>query len=356
MAMIARHLSSTKGVEHKICVTAQHREMLDSVLKMFELQSDFDLGVMKPNQSLTHVTNEILTGLEWVISEMRPDRVLVQGDTTTSLAAALASFYSKTPVGHVEAGLRSGNVSMPWPEEMNRRLTDFLSDKHYAPTEQARRNLLREGIPGAGIRVTGNTVVDALDFIVERIRSEPALQAKVRAILPKRDNGRRLILVTGHRRENFGRGMAGVCDALARLAQRDDVEIIYPVHPNPNVQGPVRAALGCHARVHLIPPLDYAPFVYLMTEAYLIITDSGGVQEEAPSLGKPVLVTREVTERSEAVEAGTVKLVGTKSDRIVCEATRLLDDSSAHAAMARVHNPYGDGKASKRILRDLNNG
>ena len=356
MAMVARALSSAEGVERLICVTAQHREMLDSGLKMFGLRSDFDLSVMKPNQDLTHITNAVMAGMATVLSEVRPDRVLVQGDTTTSFAASLAAFYSKTPVGHVEAGLRSGNISMPWPEEMNRRLTDSISDRHYVPTEQARKNLLAEGIAEEGITLTGNTVIDALEYMVERLRSEPKLTEKACAALPDLSTDRRLILVTGHRRENVGPGIAEVCEALIRISARDDVEIVYPVHPNPNVSIPVHEALGSHPNIHLIPPLDYVAFVYLMTEAHIIVTDSGGIQEEAPSLGKPVLVTREVTERPEAVEAGTVKLVGTNSDRIVKEVTALLDDSDAYAAMARVHNPYGDGHASERILANLING
>ena len=330
--------------------------MLDSGLKMFGLRSDFDLSVMKPNQDLTHITNAVMTGMATVLSEVRPDRVLVQGDTTTSFAASLAAFYSKTPVGHVEAGLRSGNISMPWPEEMNRRLTDLISDRHYVPTEQARKNLLAEGIAEEGITLTGNTVIDALEYIVERLGNEPGLAETACAALPDLSTDRRLILVTGHRRENLGRGIADVCEALIRISARDDVEIVYPVHPNPNVRTPVHEALGSHPNIHLIPPLDYVAFVYLMTEAYIIVTDSGGIQEEAPSLGKPVLVTREVTERPEAVEAGTVKLVGTNSDRIVKEVTALLDDSDAYAAMARVHNPYGDGNASERIVANLING
>ena len=330
--------------------------MLDSGLKMFGLRSDFDLSVMKPNQDLTHITNAVMTGMATVLSEVRPDRVLVQGDTTTSFAAALAAFYSKTPVGHVEAGLRSGSISMPWPEEMNRRLTDLISDRHYVPTEQARTNLLAEGIAEEEITLTGNTVVDSLEYIVERLRSEPGLADTACAALPALSTDRRLILVTGHRRENLGRGLADVCEALIRISARDDVEIVYPVHPNPNVSTPVHEALGSCSNIHLIPPLDYVAFVYLMTQAHLIVTDSGGIQEEGPSLGKPVLVTREVTERPEAVEAGTVKLVGTNSVRIVKEVTALLDDSDAYAAMARVHNPYGDGHASERILANLIDG
>ena len=330
--------------------------MLDSGLKMFGIRSDYDLSVMKPNQDLTHITNAVTTGMATVLSEARPDRVLVQGDTTTAFAAALAAFYSKTPVGHVEAGLRSGNISMPRPEEMNRRLTDLISDRHYVPTEQARKNLLAEGIGGEGITLTGNTVIDALEYIVERLGNEPGLAETACAALPGLSTDRRLILVTGHRRENLGRGLADVCEALIRISARDDVEIVYAVHPNPNVSKPVHDALGSRPNIHLIPPLDYVAFVHLMTEAYIIVTDSGGIQEEAPSLGKPVLVTREVTERPEAVEAGTVKLVGTNSDRIVKEVTALLDDSGAYAAMARVHNPYGDGHASERILANLING
>ena len=356
MAMVARALSAVDGVEHQICVTAQHREMLDCALQLFDLQSHFDLSLMKPNQDLAHITNAVLTGVTAVLSDVKPDRVLVQGDTSTTFAAALAAFYSKIPVGHVEAGLRSGNSFMPWPEELNRRLTDSLSDRHYVPTEQARANLLAEGVPEEGITLSGNTVIDALEYIVERIISEPELAEGIRLGLPKRDAGRKLILVTGHRRENFGSGIASVCDALIRIATRDDVEIVYAVHPNPNVRKPVYERLRLHPHIHLVPPLDYLSFVYLMTEAHIIMTDSGGVQEEAPSLGKPVLVTREVTERPEGVLAGTVKLVGTNSDRIFGEVTTLLSDSTAYAAMARVHNPYGDGRASKRIVSDLIDG
>lgn len=356
MGMVARTLSSDDRIEHSICVTAQHREMLDSGLKMFGLRSDYDLSVMRHNQGLMHITQTVMAGMATVLSEARPDRVLVQGDTTTSFAAALAASYCKTPVGHVEAGLRSGNMSMPWPEEMNRRLTDLISDRHYVPTEQARRNLLAEGISEEGITMTGNTVIDALKFIAKRLKSEPELIPEVRATLPDVSHNKRLILVTGHRRENLGPGIADVCKALTRIATRDDVEIVYPVHPNPNVRHPVHEALGACPNIHLIPPLDYVAFIYLMTEAYVIVTDSGGIQEEAPSLGKPVLVTREVTERPEAVEAGTVKLVGTNPDRIVEELTVLLDDSDAYAAMARVHNPYGDGRASERIVADLIDG
>lgn len=356
MAMVARALASADGVEHFICVTAQHRQLLDSVLKVFDLHSDFDLDVMKPDQDLTHITNSVLAGMATVLRHLGPDRVLVQGDTTTAFGAALAAFYSKTPVGHVEAGLRSGTVSMPWPEEMNRRLTDSLSDRHYVPTTQARDNLLIEGIPEEGITITGNTVIDALLHVVEKLRLEPSLAGEAASVIPNRDSGRRLILVTGHRRENFGSGILQLCEALIRISARDDVDIVYPVHPNPNVTDPVHESLGARPNIHLIPPLDYVAFVYLMTEAHVIITDSGGIQEEAPSLGKPVLVTRDVTERPEAVDAGTVKLVGTNSKLLVEEVTTLLDNATAYSAMARVHHPYGDGHASKRIMSDVING
>lgn len=355
MAMVARALSSANGVEHFICATGQHRPMLDSALESFGLRPDFDLRIMKPGQDLTYVTGSVLTGMTEVLSKLRPDRVLVQGDTTTALAAALASFYAKTPVGHVEAGLRSGSVWMPWPEEMNRRLIDSLSDRHYAPTKRARDNLLAEGVPEEGISLTGNTAIDALLHVVETIKNDPVAIGQLGAALPVGDARSRLVLVTGHRRENFGPPIEGVCEALLRIAARDDVVVVYSVHPNPNVSEPVHKILGSHHRIHLVPPLDYLAFVHLMTEACIIITDSGGIQEEAPSLGKPVLVTREVTERPEAVEAGTVKLVGTDPDLIVGEAATLLDDQDAYAAMARIHNPYGDGHASKRIVRDLIN-
>ena len=356
MAMVACVLAAARGVEHQICLTGQHREMLGSILQFFDLKPDFDLDIMTPNQDLTDVTGAVLTGMREILAETRPDRVLVQGDTSTVLASALAAFYAKVPVGHVEAGLRTGNLAAPWPEEMNRRLTDALCDRHFAPTTQARHNLIAEGLPRAGITVTGNTVIDALLHVAKRLKSDPALADQSRALLPDLDAGRRLILVTGHRRENFGSGFEEICRALARLDARDDVEIVYPVHLNPNVQEPVYRILGGRRHIHLTEPIDYVPFVYLMMQAHLILTDSGGIQEEAPSLGKPVLVMREVTERPEAVVAGTVKLVGTDPDRIAGETARLLDDEKAHAVMARAYNPYGDGHASERILRSLIDG
>ena len=354
MAMVARALDAAEGIEHRICATAQHREMLDSVLSIFDLRPDYDLGVMVPDQDLTHITQAVLTGIAPILADFHPDRLLVQGDTTTTFGAALAGFYAKVPVGHVEAGLRSGDPAMPWPEEMNRRLTDRLSDRHYAPTMRARDNLLAEGIDDDGILVTGNTGIDALLYVKHRLRTEPELRNSVGAGIPWRlDSSRRMVLVTAHRRENLGPGLERICAALKRLAMREDVEIVYPVHPNPNVAGPVHAALADHPRIHLIAPLAYLPFVYLMTEAYIIITDSGGIQEEAPSVGKPVLVMRDLTERPEGVQAGTARLVGTNPECIVGEAERLLDDTDAYAAMARVHNPYGDGQAVGRIAKEL---
>ena len=353
MAMVARALAASDGVEHLICATAQHRQMLDSALEMFELRPDFDLNVMVPDQDLTHITRAILRGIAPVLTHCRPDRVLVQGDTTTTLAAALAAFYAKVPVGHVEAGLRSGHPAMPWPEEMNRRLTDALSDRHYAPTQQARENLLAEGVSNGGITVTGNTGIDALLYVARRLEEDRVLRERASSRLPKLDASRRLILVTGHRRENIGPGFVRICNALERLGARRDVEVVFPVHPNPSVRDVVRDALGDHRHIHLIEPLEYVSFVNLMTQAHFIVTDSGGIQEEAPSLGKPVLVMREVTERPEGVEAGTVKLVGTDPDRIVSESERLLDDPYAYDAMARAHNPYGDGRASERIVEEL---
>ena len=356
MAPVARTLAAADGVDHRICVTAQHREMLDSVLELFELRPDYDLDVMAPNQDATHVTCAVLTGMRDVLAEVRPDRVLVHGDPTTALAAALAAYYAKVPVGHVEAGLRTGDRYAPWPEEMNRRIADAISDRHYAPTEGSRQNLLAEGIPDAGITVTGNTCIDALHHVAERLGSDTALSARARESLPPRSTGRRLILVTAHRRENFGAGFEEICRALAAIGARDDVEIVFPVHPNPNVQEPVRRHLSGRPHIHLIDPLDYLSFVAVMSDAHLIITDSGGIQEEGPALGKPVLVMRDVTERPEAVAAGTIRLVGTDAERIVGETERLLEDEDAYAAMARAANPFGDGHASERILAELTGG
>ena len=340
-----------------ICLTAQHRSMLDQAIELFALKPDFDLNLMAANQDLTHITSAVLVGLDPILREVKPDRVLVHGDTTTTLAASLAAFYGHVPVGHVEAGLRTGNMSAPWPEEMNRRLADSVCDLHFAPTEGARDNLIKEGIAPKGIHVTGNTVIDALLQVVSRLNSDAKLNKEIRSKLPPLSEQRRLILVTGHRRESFGAGFERICSALRRLAdERDDIEIFYPVHLNPNVREPVTRMLGNHPRIRLLDPLDYLPFVFLMNCCHFIITDSGGIQEEAPSLGKPVLVMREVTERPEAVAAGAVKLVGTDTDRIVAEACLLLDDATAYGRMAGARNPFGDGHAAERIARVIAHG
>jgi UDP-N-acetylglucosamine 2-epimerase len=349
MAPVVAALRATDGIETLVCVTAQHRQMLDQVLDLFGLVPDDDLDLMAPGQSLPDLFARILTGMTVVLEARRPDLVLVHGDTSTTLATALAAFYARVPVGHVEAGLRTGDLQAPWPEEANRRLTAPIAELHFAPTMRARDNLLGENLPAVGIHVTGNTVIDALLAVVGRIKAEPALADSLAARFPFLDPGKRLVLVTGHRRENFGQGFEQMCLAIRDLAERGDMQVLYPVHLNPQVQAPVNRILGGVAGVVLMEPQDYLPFVYLMTRAHLILTDSGGIQEEAPSLGKPVLVMRDTTERPEAVEAGTVRLVGTDRARIVAEATRLLDDSDAHATMARANNPYGDGRAAARI-------
>jgi UDP-N-acetylglucosamine 2-epimerase len=356
MAPVIRRLAGVPGVTPLVCVTAQHRQMLDQVLSLFAITPDLDLDVMREGQGLTYITTAVLNGLGEAYEKLRPDRVLVQGDTTTTFAAALAAFYARIPVGHVEAGLRTGNVHSPWPEEMNRRLTTHIADLHFAPTEQAKRNLLGEGIDPARIVVTGNTVIDALLDALAILDADPVRLAAVEKELPRIDPAKRLILVTGHRRENFDGGLERVAHGLLRLAARGDMEIVYPVHLNPNVQRVAEIVLGSHPAIRLIPPLDYLPFVHLMRKSELIVTDSGGVQEEAPSLGKPVLVTRDTTERPEAVDAGTVELVGTDTERLVACATRLLNDRTAYEKMSFAHNPYGDGRAAVRIAEALRNG
>jgi len=332
----------------RVCVTAQHRQMLDQVLRLFDITPDYDLDIMQAGQDITDVTSRVIIGMRNVLREFKPNIVLVHGDTTTSFAASLAAFYEKIPVGHVEAGLRTGNIYSPWPEEMNRRLTDSIASMHFAPTENARNNLLREGVAASTIFVTGNTVVDALFHVVKRMEMDANLQGLFEKQFDYLDPAKRLILVTGHRRENFGKAFENICHSLKTLSERGDVEIVYPVHLNPNVQEPVNRILAGTKSIFLIEPLEYLPFVFLMNRSYLILTDSGGIQEEAPSLGKPVLVMREETERPEAVEAGTVKLVGT-DERILREAGRLLDDTVEYERMSRAHNPYGDGKAAERI-------
>jgi len=323
--------------------------MLDQVLELFGIVPDDDLDVMAPGQALPDLFGRILTGMTAVLERRRPDLVLVHGDTSTTLATALAAFYAKVPVGHVEAGLRTGDMAAPWPEEGNRRLTAPLTQLHFAPTSLSRDNLLAEGIAAESIHVTGNTVIDALLAVVARVEADAALAGKLAAGFPFLDPSKRLVLITGHRRENFGDGFENICLALRDLAQRGDVQLLYPVHLNPQVQEPVNRILDGVVNVHLVPPQDYLPFVYLMSRAHLILTDSGGIQEEAPSLGKPVLVMRDTTERPEAVTAGTVRLVGTDRARIVAEVSRLLDDEAAHGEMSRAHNPYGDGQAAARI-------
>ena len=329
----------------RVLVTAQHREMLDQVLQAFDVQPHHDLDLMLPGQTLFQSTSRILAGLEDVLKTERPSIVIVQGDTTTTLCGALAGFYLNIPVAHVEAGLRTGDVRQPFPEEINRVLTSRLAELHFAATENAAENLRREGVTPDSIHVTGNTGIDAVLFVRDGL-AEGRLHGRE---WPELDPAKKLIVVTAHRRESFGEGFERICRALAELADRPDVQVVYPVHPNPNVQDPVQRLLAGHPNVRLIEPLSYVPFVDLMRRAYLLVTDSGGIQEEGPSLGKPILVMREKTERPEAVLAGTVKLVGTDQRRIVSEATSLLDDRNAYQAMARVHNPYGDGQASARI-------
>lgn len=349
MAPVISALKAIEGIETLVAVTAQHRQMLDQVLNLFGIVPDEDLDVMEPGQTLPGLFAKLLQGMTEVLARRKPDLVLVHGDTSTTFATALAAFYSRVPVGHVEAGLRTGDMQAPWPEEMNRRLTAPLAALHFAPTTTARGNLLREGIAGETVHVTGNTVIDALMEVADRLDEDKALSASLQEQFPFLDGTRRLVLVTGHRRENFGDGFERICAAIARIAERNDVQLVYPVHLNPNVREPVSRILGSLPNVHLIEPLDYLPFVYLMRRSHLILTDSGGIQEEAPSLGKPVLVMRDTTERPEAVEAGTVALVGTDTGAIVAALDSLLDDHAAYATMAKAHNPYGDGRAAERI-------
>ncbi len=355
MAPVVHSLAQAKGIEAKVCVTAQHRQMLDQVLDLFKIKPNFDLDLMKPGQDLTDITSNVLLAMRTVFKEWRPDWVLVHGDTTTTLATSLAAYYDKIKVGHIEAGLRTGNIYSPWPEEMNRRIAGAISAVHFSPTETAKANLLREGIDERHIIVTGNTVIDALLEVVQRVRTDAALISDMERRFAFLNKSKKLILVTGHRRENFGDGFLDICAALAEISKRDDVQIIYPVHLNPNVQEPVNRLLGSNPNIHLIEPQDYLPFIYLMDQANLLLTDSGGIQEEAPSLGKPVLVMRDTTERPEAVNAGTVKLVGTDKRKIVAETVRLLNDSSEYQRMSHAHNPYGDGYAAGRITNFLIN-
>ncbi len=353
MAPVVKALSNSTHIEAKVCVTAQHRQMLDQVLTLFDILPDFDLDLMKPSQDLTDITSNVLLGIRRVFNEWRPDYVLVHGDTTTTLATSLAAYYEKIPVGHVEAGLRTGAIYSPWPEEMNRRIAGAIAHIHFAPTETAKDNLIREGVRNEAVHVTGNTVIDALLEVVQRLRSGVELKTSMEQKFQFLDSGKRLILVTGHRRENFGAGFENICAAIQTISERHDVEVVYPVHLNPNVQEPVRRMLGNRKNIHLIEPLDYLPFVYLMDRSHILLTDSGGVQEEAPSLGKPVLVMRNTTERPEAVTAGAVRLVGTDQETIVTETYRLLDDHVEYERMSHAHNPYGDGQAANRIVNFL---
>ena len=354
MAPLVQALAQDPAFESRLCVTAQHREMLDQVLRLFRLQPDYDLNIMRPEQGLTEITCRILEGMKTVLLDFRPDIVLVHGDTTTTLAASLAAFYHQIPVGHVEAGLRTGDLASPWPEEGNRKLTGHLARLHFTPTSRSRQNLLQENLPDSRIIVTGNTVIDALLWVRDRVLDDSNLNAQLAARYPFLDPEKKLVLVTGHRRESFGGGFERICSALAQIArQHPEAQIVYPVHLNPNVSEPVNRILSGIENIILIEPQEYLPFVWLMNRAWLILTDSGGIQEEAPSLGKPVLVMRDTTERPEAVDAGTVKLVGTDVATIVASVSELLSDDEAWQAMSHAHNPYGDGKACGRILQAL---
>ncbi len=355
MAPVIARLNQTGTMESLVCVTAQHREMLDQVLDLFAITPDFDLDIMRKGQELPELTADVLVRLSKLYKEVEPDWILVQGDTSTTFSAALAAYYAKIPVAHIEAGLRTGDIYAPWPEEINRRMTGCITSLHFPPTEQAASNLRAENVADERICVTGNTVIDALTIVREKIESDESLQKELEQRFEFVDRDKKLILVTGHRRENFGPRFEHMCEAMSQLAQRDDVQIVYPVHLNPNVQEPVRRILGDKSSVVLMEPLDYLPFVYLMNRATLILSDSGGIQEEAPSLGKPVLVMRDTTERTEAVDAGTVKLVGAEKDNIVSAVQLLLDSKEAYEAMAFAHNPYGDGQAAQRIVERLSN-
>jgi len=357
LAPVILALKNHPEYECHVCVTGQHREMLDQVLKIFEINPDVDLNLMRPNQGLAAFTSRAIEELDAYLRSYRPNMVLVQGDTSSVFCGALAAFYNHIAIGHVEAGLRTGNLYSPWPEEGNRVLTGHLADLHFTPTETSRRNLLLENIPSEHIVITGNTVIDALFFVMNKIKNKPiTIKGLPDYLQPDCDDGPRMILITGHRRESFGQGFENICNAVLELSNRfPDVHFVYPVHLNPHVREPVNRILGNLpiSNVHIIEPLDYMPFVAIMKRSDLILTDSGGVQEEAPSLGKPVLVLRDTTERPEAVEAGTVKIVGTESENIIYNVTKLLIDKDEYESMSRSHNPYGDGKASEYILDAL---
>tara|TARA_R110002074_G_scaffold299444_3_gene470980 strand:+ start:1089 stop:2231 length:1143 start_codon:yes stop_codon:yes gene_type:complete len=350
---VVQEALNCKNVDVQVCVSAQHRDMLDQVIVQTGMPVDYDLNVMRPGQTLFETTARVLTGMADVLDAAKPDFVVVQGDTTTAMTAALAAFYKRIPVAHVEAGLRSGDNYSPWPEEVNRKIVGDIALVHFAPTPQARDNLLREAKSPESIFVTGNTVIDTLLHFSDRMNSDKELEGELAGRFPFLDAGKRLLLVTGHRRENFDGGMERICLALKAIAARGDVQIVYPVHPNPNVREAVTSALGQDANIHLVGPQEYLPFVYLLKKSFFVLTDSGGVQEEAPSLGKPVLVMRENTERPEGVAAGTAVLVGTSVEKITKNAFSLLDDKSFYDGMSLQHNPYGDGLAGKRIIEEL---
>jgi UDP-N-acetylglucosamine 2-epimerase (non-hydrolysing) len=353
MAPILLALAQQNGVISRICLTGQHRQMLDQVMANFSLSADYDLDIMRPEQALCDVVARVLTGLDPILAQFRPNYVLVQGDTASSTAAAIAAFFRGIAVGHIEAGLRTGNLQSPWPEEANRRLTAVVTTRHYTPTKRARNALLKEGHAPDTIMVSGNTVIDALMHVAQKVTSPGAIKQRLDRTFSWLDPQKRLVLVTGHRRESFGTGFAEICDALSAIARRPDIEIVYPVHLNPNVRRPVFERLSGHCNIKLIEPLDYPQFVYLMIRSHLILTDSGGVQEEAPSLCKPVLVMRDTSERIEAVEAGVARLVSTDPATIVRAVEELLDNEKAYTVMASGANPFGDGRASERIVRDL---
>lgn len=352
MAPLALKLQQNiQEFETKVCVTGQHRQMLDQVLELFDLKPDFDLNLMKPGQTLSDITSGVLKGLEQVFEQWMPDIILVHGDTATTFAASLAGYYHKIKIGHVEAGLRTGDLYSPWPEEANRKLTGVLANYHFAPTKSSYHNLIKENVKSETIIITGNTVIDALLQVKDKVEKNQNLIEKFEQMFDFLDRGKKLVLVTGHRRENFGQGFLNICAALVGLAKKySDIQIVYPVHLNPNVQKPVNEMLSGIDNIFLIDPQDYLPFVYLMNRSYLILTDSGGIQEEAPSLGKPVLVMRDTTERPEAVEAGTVRLVGTDVNTIETAVSELLEDKSLYNAMADAYNPYGDGTACQQII------
>lgn len=354
MAPLVHELYKDEAFDARVCVTAQHREMLDQVLNLFHIVPDYDLDIMRHGQDLTEITCRVLEGLKSVLADFKPDMVLVHGDTTTTLAACLAAFYQRIPIAHVEAGLRTGDLYSPWPEEANRALTGRIANYHFAPTERARQNLLNEAVADEHIFVTGNTVIDALLWVRGRILADKNLQISLAKHYPFLDKEKKMILVTGHRRESVGGGFDRICQALADIANTHaETQIVYPMHLNPDIREPANRILEACDNVFLIEPQDYLPFVYLMHHAYLILTDSGGIQEEAPSLGKPVLVMRDTTERPEAVAAGTVRLVGTDTQAIITEVNRLLTDKMAYQIMSRAHNPYGDGYACTRIIDEL---